>query len=138
MPTRATCPPPLPIDSDTHGFTVNSGQHFAAAPVKETGMDFRIERHGDELRVRIESASRSEQEVFERVCACRGQSWWSCPSGECAKIGACDTRHDGGTTVLALTPRPGEALSVAGVEECLRYVLAESIGAPAGGVTPGR
>ncbi|HLS57225.1 MAG TPA: hypothetical protein VK052_14195 [Zeimonas sp.] len=104
-----------------------------SASLKEKDMDFRIERHGEELRVRIESATRSEQEVFDRVCACRGQSWWSCPSGECAKIGACDTRRDGETTVLALTPRPGEALSVAGVEECLRYVLADSIGAPAGG-----
>lgn len=89
-------------------------------------MSFRIERQGDELLVRIVSATRNEQDVFDRVCACRSTSWWSCPSGECAKIGACDTRRDGDTTVLALTPRPGEALSPAGVEECLRYVLAEA------------
>jgi hypothetical protein len=110
----------------------------AAASPKETDMDFRIEKHGDELRVRIEGATRGEQEVFDRVCACRGQSWWSCPSGECAKIGACDTRRDGDATVLALTPRPGEALSVSGVEECLRYVLADSAGAQSGSVTPTR
>lgn len=97
-------------------------------------MGFRIERHGNELLVRIEGATRSEQEVFDKVCACRGQSWWSCPSGECAKIGDCDTRRDGDTTVLALRPRPGEALSPAGVEECLRYVLAEGTGGAAGGV----
>ncbi len=96
-------------------------------------MGFRIERHGDELLVRIEGATHSEQEVFDKVCACRGQSWWSCPSGECAKIGDCDTRREGETTVLALRPRPGEALSPTGVEECLRYVLADGTGAATGG-----
>jgi len=92
-------------------------------------MSFRIERQGDELLVRIVNATGDEQGVFDRVCACRSTSWWSCPSGECAKIGACDTRRDGDATVLALTPRPGEALSAAGIEECLRYVLAEAAGA---------
>lgn len=101
-------------------------------------MGFTIERHGDELLVRIENAGRSEQEVFDTVCACRGQSWWSCPSGECSKIGTCDTRRDGDATVLALAPRPGESLSVTGIEECLRYVLDEAAGARAGGDAPGR
>ena len=91
-------------------------------------MSFRIERHGDELLVRIEGATRDEQGVFEKVCACRSTSWWSCPSGECAKIGNCDTRRVGDVTVLALAPRPGEVLSANGVEECLRYVLAEAGG----------
>lgn len=89
-------------------------------------MGFRIERRGDELLVRIVSATRDEQDVFDRIAACRSASWWSCPSGECAKIGVCDARRDGDATVLALVPRPGEALSQAGIEECLRYVLAES------------
>ncbi|RPH60735.1 MAG: hypothetical protein EHM83_14020 [Burkholderiales bacterium] len=101
-------------------------------------MGFTIERHGDELLVRIESAGRIEQQVFDTVCACRGQSWWSCPSGECSKIGACDTRRDGDATVLALTPRPGESLSVTGLEECLRYVLDEAAGTRTGDDVPGR
>ncbi len=95
-------------------------------------MDFRMERHGDKLLVHIVDASRTEQGVFERINSCRGASWWSCPSGECAKIGDCETLRDGDATVLTLTPRPGETLSSAGIEECLRYVLAE----PAGGVPP--
>src|SRR5690606_23316705 len=87
-----------------------------------------VRRMREDRRVRVGGATRGWQEVFDRACAGRGQGWWSFPSGECAKIGAGDTRRDGETTVLALTPRPGEALSVAGVEECLRYVLADSIG----------
>ncbi|MCL4773121.1 MAG: hypothetical protein KJZ98_04145 [Burkholderiaceae bacterium] len=95
-------------------------------------MSFRIERHGDELLVRIDGTTRDEQDVIDRVSACRGTSWWSCPSGECSKIGTCDTRRDGDTTVIALVPRPGETLSATGVEECLRYVLAETAGVDAG------
>lgn len=101
-------------------------------------MGFRIERQGDGLLVRIEDPTRDEQEVFETLCACRGQSWWSCPSGECAKIGDCDTRREGGAVMLTLTPRPGEDLSVTGIEECLRYVLAEPPGKGAGIGTPTR
>lgn len=91
-------------------------------------MSFTIEKRGDALLVRIDNAGRNEKDVFDTVTACRGQSWWSCPSGECSKIGACDTQRDGDATLLALTPRPGEALSVAGVEECLRYVLDTAVG----------
>ncbi len=62
----------------------------------------------------------------------------SCPSGECAKIGACDTRRDGDATLLVLTPQPGGELSASGMEECLRYVLDASTGAAAtgGAATP--
>lgn len=90
-------------------------------------MSFTIERRDDALLVRIDNVGRNERDVFDAVSACRGQSWWSCPSGECAKIGACDAQRDGDATLLALTPRPGEALSVAGIEECLRYVLDEAV-----------
>lgn len=92
-------------------------------------MSFSIERRGDEVLVRIENATLSEQEAFDTVCACRSQSWWSCPSGECAKIGACDTQRDGDAVLLSLSPRPGEALSVPGIEECMRYVLGKPAGA---------
>ncbi len=93
-------------------------------------MSFSIEKHGIELLVRIEHASADK--VFETLCSCRSQSWWSCPSGECVHIGAGDTRHEGTATVLALTPRPGETLSVTGIQECLRYVLLESASERAG------
>ncbi len=86
-------------------------------------MDFTIEKRGETLLVRIGAAASDSQEVYEAVRACRGQSWWSCPSGECSKIGNCDTRQEGGDTVLAFTPRPGETLSATGVRECLGYVL---------------
>lgn len=99
-------------------------------------MSFRIERQGDKLLIRIADAGRDEQGVFDKVCNCRSTSWWSCPSGECAKIGGCDTQRDGDVTVLALTPRPGATLSAAGIEECLRYVLAETAGAATTGVAP--
>ena len=48
-------------------------------------MSFSIEKQGDGLLIRIVNATRSEQDVFDRVCSCRRTSWWSCPSGECAK-----------------------------------------------------
>lgn len=89
-------------------------------------MSFTIEQRDDELLVRIESGSKSGQQVIDAVCACRGQSWWSCPSGECARIGASDTRHEAGTTVITFRPRAGETLSASGIKECLRYVLDES------------
>lgn len=99
-------------------------------------MSFSIEKQGDGLLIRVVNATRSEQDVFDRVCACRSTSWWSCPSGECAKIGDCATQRDGEATVLALVPRPGEALSQAGIEECLRYVLAEAARSPASEALP--
>ncbi|MBE7521368.1 MAG: hypothetical protein HS109_03170 [Burkholderiales bacterium] len=99
-------------------------------------MDFRVEQRGDGLLVRIVTAERDEQAIFDRICACRRTSWWSCPSGECAKIDACETRLDGDATVLALTPRPGEALSAVGVKECLRYMLDDAAAAATGGAAP--
>lgn len=94
-------------------------------------MGFSIERQGDRLLVRIVDPASDHREVFERMCACRNSSWWSCASGECVKIGDCETRSEGGEAVLALTPRPGESLSAAGVEECLQYVLAAAAGGSA-------
>ncbi|MCL4183478.1 MAG: hypothetical protein KJ011_08530 [Burkholderiaceae bacterium] len=96
-------------------------------------MGFTIDRQGDELLVRIDDAA---PEVYDAVCACKMQSWWSCPSGECAKIAACNTRHDSGTTFLALTPHPGETLSATGIEECLRYVLDEAARLGSGNAVP--
>ncbi len=86
-------------------------------------MGFRIEGHGEHLLVRVENDARTEQQVLDAVHACKALSWWSCPSGECAKIGVCDARRDGDALMLTMTPRAGEMLSPAGVAECLRYVL---------------
>lgn len=88
-------------------------------------MNFSIEQQGDGLLVRIESGPQSGQQVLDAVCACRGQSWWSCPSGECARIGTWDAQREAGATVITFMPRAGEALSMGGIEECLRYVLDE-------------
>jgi len=89
-------------------------------------MSFQLEGDGAGLRVRIENDSCSGDQVLEAVHACRSMSWWSCPSGECSKVGDCEAHRDGEATVLTMTPRAGEALSPAGVAECLRYVLGTS------------
>lgn len=85
--------------------------------------NLKIERDGNGLRVRIEGAAREAQEFERTVSACRRESLWSCPSGECGRIDACDCERDGDAVVLRLAPRPGEKLSPAGIGECLRYVL---------------
>lgn len=89
-------------------------------------MSFRIEGHGVRLQVRIENDSHEAQEVVEAVHACRALSWWSCPSGECARVGECEARTEGDVTVLTMTSRTGEPLSPSGVAECLRYVLGDT------------
>lgn len=86
-------------------------------------MSFRIEGQGAQLHVRIDNDSQTGQQILEAVHACKALSWWSCPSGECSKIGTCEARQDGEAVVLFMTPRAGETLSPSGVAECLRYVL---------------
>lgn len=88
-------------------------------------MSLRIEGNGEQLQVRIENDSHTAQEVLEAVHACRTLSWWSCPSGECARIAGCETRTEDKVIVLTMTARAGEPLSAAGVGECLRYVLGD-------------
>ncbi len=86
-------------------------------------MSFRIEGQGAQLQVRIDNDSRTGQQVLDAVHACKTLSWWSCPSGECSKIGTCESRLEEHVVVLTMTPRAGETLSSSGVAECLRYVL---------------
>lgn len=86
-------------------------------------MSFRVEGDGVRLQVRIENESRSGEQVLEAVHACRSLSWWSCPSGECSKVGNCEAQRDGEAVILLMTPRAGETLSPGGVAECLHYVL---------------
>ncbi len=71
----------------------------------------KIDRIGDGLQVRIEGA------------APEALSLWSCPSGACACVDACECEQEGEAVVLRLAPRAGETLSIAGIGECLRYML---------------
>lgn len=91
----------------------------------------RIEADGEGLVVRVEGAPSEAQAFYDRVCECRHRSQWSCPSGECARVDGCETVREGDTVVLRLTPWPGEALSSAGIAECLRYVIGKPEPAPA-------
>jgi len=90
-------------------------------------MTFKIQRHGDRLLVQIENPAGREQEVISAVQGCRRQSAWACPSGECTKIDTLDAKSEGGAVLLTLSPHPGTELSVTGIEECLRYMLGESV-----------
>jgi hypothetical protein len=92
----------------------------------------KIERVGAGLQVRIEGAVREALGFHDAVSACRQASLWSCPTGECACIGSCECEQDGDAVVLRLAPRPGETLSIAGIGECLHYVLGKPGGAATG------
>ena len=74
------------------------------------------------LEVRIEGMAGREQRVLEKIRNCRSSAW-ACPSGECLKVAAIDERLERGWIVLRLSPNPGEELSSAGIQECLRYML---------------
>lgn len=90
-------------------------------------MSFRIQNETTRLSVRIENDSRTGQQVIEALHSCRAVSWWSCPSGECAKIGSCESHRDDGAVILAMTPREGETLSASGITECMSYVLGTDV-----------
>lgn len=85
-------------------------------------MNVHIEKVGNGLSVRIEDVAGREHAVLERIRYCR-RTAWACPSGECMNIGTMEERSEAGRVSLNLTPRPGEELSGAGIEECLRYML---------------
>lgn len=85
-------------------------------------MKLQIERAATELKVCIDEVEGHELMLIERIRRCR-QSAWACPSGECLKIGTMEDRVGEGRIFLTLIPRPGEQLSAAGIEECLRYML---------------
>ena len=89
-------------------------------------MSLHIEKAAAGLDVRIDDVAGREQTVLEKIRSCR-QSAWACPSGECMKIGTMEERPGEGCVFLTLTPRPGDELSPAGIEQCLRYMLYEFI-----------
>lgn len=82
-----------------------------------------IDRDGSDLVVRIAGPVHDAQGFHDAVKACRRSGLWACPSGECVRIDRCDVEQDGETVVLRLTPPAGETLSVAGINECVRYVV---------------
>lgn len=89
-------------------------------------MSLEIEKAAAGLRVRISDVAGREHALLERIRSCR-QSAWACPSGECMSIASMDEQPGEGSIVLTLTPRPGDELSPAGIEQCLRYMLQEFI-----------
>ncbi|MCZ7562595.1 MAG: hypothetical protein M5U08_01340 [Burkholderiales bacterium] len=92
-------------------------------------MRFEVEKLGERLVIRIESAVGREKDILAAIQGCRRQSAWACPSGECTKVDAMAARCDGEAVLLDLSPHPGSDLSAAGIEECLRYMLDDALGA---------
>lgn len=92
----------------------------------------KIERDGSDLVVRIVGPVQDAQGFHDAVKACRRTGVWSCPSGECVRIERCDVQHEGDTVVLRLTPPAGQTLSGAGIDECVRYVIAKPAGSTRG------
>lgn len=85
-------------------------------------MKLQIEKVPTGLNIRIDDMAGHEQTLIERIRHCR-QTAWACPSGECAKIGTMEDHVGEGRILLKMTPRPGEQLSAARIEECLGYML---------------
>jgi hypothetical protein len=85
-------------------------------------MKLQIETVATGLNVRIDDTKGHAQMLVERIRHCR-KTAWACPSGECAKIGGMEDTIGEGRILLTLTPRPGEQLNAAAMEECLGYML---------------
>lgn len=86
-------------------------------------MDYRVEKHGEQVSIRIDGVAGREQAVIDEIRRCR-QSAWACQSGECMNIGTMEARAQDGSVLLTLTPRPDAQINPAGIEICLRYLLA--------------
>ena len=85
-------------------------------------MKLRVEKVATGLNVFVDDMAGHEQILVERIRRCQ-QTAWACPSGECEKIGTMEDRVGKGRIFLALTPKPGEELSAAGMEQCMGYML---------------
>lgn len=86
-------------------------------------MKYQVEKQGHNIRVQIDDVAGQEQVLLEAIRRCR-QGAWACQSGECMNIGTMDERVAGGSVFLTLVPRPGVQIDLAGIEICLRYMLA--------------
>jgi len=88
-------------------------------------MKFQVEKQGNNISVQIDDVAGQEQVLLESIRRCR-QGAWACQSGECMNIGTMQERAQGGSVFLTLIPRPGAQIDRAGIEICLRYMLAAS------------
>lgn len=85
-------------------------------------MKYQIEKQGDEIVIRFQELGGNAQAVIEAIGRCRVNAW-TCPSGECAKIGSMAPCGNSDTLALRLKPRPELSLDVATLGECLKYQL---------------
>ena len=86
-------------------------------------MNFQVEKRGENISVQIDGVAGQEQALLEAIGRCR-QGAWACQSGECMNIGTIEDRVEEGRVFLTLIPRPGARIDAAGIEICLRYMLA--------------
>jgi hypothetical protein len=86
-------------------------------------MKYRVEKRGEQVSVQIDGVAGREQAVIEAIRRCR-QSAWACQSGECMNIGSMQERVQDGSVSLTLIPGADAQINPAGIEICLRYLLA--------------
>ena len=86
-------------------------------------MRVHVEKHGEQVSIEINGVAGREQAVIDGIRRCR-QSAWACQSGECMNIGTMQERAQDGSVRLTLVPRPDAQINPAGIEICLRYLLA--------------
>ncbi|HSH07323.1 MAG TPA: hypothetical protein VLA41_06650 [Burkholderiales bacterium] len=86
-------------------------------------MEYRVEKHGEQVNIEINGVAGREQAVIDAIRRCR-QSAWACQSGECMNIGTMEEHAQDGNLRLTLVPRPDAQINPAGIEICLRYLLA--------------
>jgi hypothetical protein len=87
-------------------------------------MKYRVEKQGTNISIQIDDvAGGQEQALLEAIRRCR-QGAWACQSGECMNIETMEERVEGGSVFLTLIPRPSVQIDPAGIEICLRYMLA--------------
>lgn len=86
-------------------------------------MKYRVEKRGEQVSIEIDGVAGREAAVIEEIRRCR-QGAWACQSGECMNIGTMEERAHEGRVSLTLIPRPDAQINPAGIEICLRYLLA--------------
>jgi hypothetical protein len=100
---------------------------FATPAREETGfMKYRIVTQDGGISIQIDDVLGQEAILVQKIRQCR-QSAWACPSGECLNVGSIDERIEEGRVFLTLTPRPGAQLNLSGIEECLSYMLHQTV-----------
>lgn len=87
-----------------------------------------VEKRGNNVSIQIDGVSGHEEALLEGIRRCR-QGAWACQSGECLNIGTMEERIEEGSVFLTLVPRPGAQIDRAGIETCLRYLLASQASA---------